>query len=106
MTPAMISEEFNLSLLTIYNTKLRYGCTYKELYYEYKERLEILRECQDLCIDIYPSKIQHLFGASNNRYKNTSARNFLNNLYVPFNMPRQHKVERCKQIIEYLRSNK
>lgn len=103
MTPTIISEQFDLSLLTIYNTKLRYGCTYKELYEEYAERFEILKECQDLCYDIYPSEIQHLFSASTRRYKNTSARTFLINLYSPANMPRKNKIERCKQVIKYLK---
>lgn len=103
MTPTKIANEFNLTVNTVMSTKCTYKCTYEDLYNEYAERLEILKECQDLCYDIFPSKIQHLFGAASRRYKNTSARNFLINLYSPVNMPRRHKIKRCKQVIEYLK---
>lgn len=106
MTPAQISEEFNLSVESVMSSKCRRKITYKELYEDYLDRLKTVKQCQDMCIDIYASEIQHLFNSSVKKYNNSSARAFLLNLYSPVNMPRSQKVKRCKQIIEYLRSNK
>lgn len=106
MTPKYIAEEFNLSVDSVMSSKCRRKITYKELYDDYVDRLITIKECQDMCIDIYASKIQHLFNSNITKHNNSSARAFLLNLYSPVNMPRSQKVKRCKQIIQYLKENR
>lgn len=103
MKPLDIANYFDISIDTVINTRLKYKCTYDELFEEYKDRIETIKECQDICLTIKPREIQDLFGSNVRRYNNTIARNFLRTLYCVTDIPRKDRAKKCKEIIKYLR---
>lgn len=104
MTPQQVADEFGLSKETVTSTKYAYQCTYQELFDEYKHRLDILKQCQEVCLNVMPNDIEHFFNGKTKKSRLSAAWNFLNySLYSFKTLPKKNYIAKCEKIVEYLK---
>lgn len=89
----------NMSRSTVFAHKSIRQCTYKEMYEDFKERLEVIAKAQDMFIEIEPKELKNL---KEFRGKVGSRRNeFLISLYSSREqIPPKSFIERVKRIIK------
>lgn len=100
MTPEMIAKEFNKSVKTVWVLKYQYKCSYEELYLEFKKREEVLKECQDLCVELEGRDIKGAFKFA------VSAYGFIDNLYmIRDNHINKQFYETMIRVIKHIKDN-
>lgn len=95
-----IEDEFNFLPRNIVQYKYyNKDKSYEELYYDFKERFEILKETKELIKDIKPMDIKSLFKHDCMVYRFIYSINDDRYMYLP----NKTTINKCKEVIKYLK---
>lgn len=97
----LINQEFDfLNIASIKSNKCQNKTTYKALYFNIKERYQILNECQELCVDLEPMDIYPVLKCR------VQSNLFLKNLYATRDqLVKKSFIAKTKKVLDYIKSD-